>query len=72
MSKLKIGKYLCISWMVLATALIAQQSYKLSEIENQQSAQYSAVSTALGVTGSDIEQLKQSQNIKVNRTGEFE
>ena len=62
MSKLKIGKYLCISWMVLATALIAHQSYKLSEIENHQNSQYTTVSTSSNVAESN----------KVNRTGEFE
>ena len=35
MSKMKIGKYLCISWMVLTTALIVFQDQRINTLETQ-------------------------------------
>ena len=34
MSKMKIGKYLCISWMVLTTALIVFQDQRINNLES--------------------------------------
>lgn len=34
MSKMKIGKYLCISWMVLTTAVVVLQNQRIDTLEN--------------------------------------
>ena len=36
MSKMKIGKYLCITWMVLTTAILVFQEHRINDLENRQ------------------------------------
>lgn len=71
MSKMKIGKYLSISWAVLATATFAILSERINNLEKQQNTQYSVVGQTLNQTTNDIEVLKY-KSIAKNTTGEFE
>ena len=34
MSKMKIGKYLCLTWMILTTAVIVLQNQRIDGLEN--------------------------------------